>query len=117
MSSPAGDYCDHMKKNFKVICAAFPPNEPLKLGDYGVLNNTVFVRIGALSDCQIDIGSPREFPENKDNFDFSSEGSVEIDFRAKATTTIPPIKAGIDISFSSKHSVFFNAVGCVPIIT
>ena len=114
MSSLASDYCDQLKKNFKVLYAAFPPNEPLKLGDYGVLNDTVFVRIGNVSDFNIDIGTPREFPEHKSNLDFSSEGSVEIDFRAKADTATPPIKAGIDISFSSKHSVFFNAAGCVP---
>jgi hypothetical protein len=114
LSSLASDYCDQMKSNFKILYAAFPPNEPLKLGDYGLLNDTVFVRIGNVSDLQVDIGTPREFPDQKSNLDFSSEGSVEIDFHGKADTANPPIKAGIDISFSSKHSVFFNAAGCVP---
>jgi hypothetical protein len=114
MSSLASEYCDQMKENFKVLYATFPPNEPLKLGDYGVLNDAVFVRIGNIGDFQVDIGNPREFPEQKSNLDFTSEGSVEIEFHAKADTTSPPIKAGLDISFSSKHSVFFNAAGCVP---
>src|ERR1051325_9375476 len=114
MSSIASDYCDQMKKNFKVLYAVFPVNEPLVLGDYGILNDTVFVRIGNVKDFGVDIGKPREFPEHTSNLDFTSEGSVSIDFHAKADTATPPIKAGIDISFSSKHSVFFNAAGCVP---
>jgi len=114
MSSLAGDYCDQMKANFKVLYAAFPPNEPLQLGDYGVLNDTVFVRIGSVSDFQIDIGKAREFSDHKSSLDFSSAGSVEIDFRTKADAVSPPVKAGIDISFSNKHAVFFNAAGCVP---
>jgi len=116
MSSLASEYCDQLKQNFKTFYAPFPPNQPVQLGDYGVLNGNIFVPIGRVSDLGIDTGSIRRMPERASDFEFTTEGSVDVEFHAAggATPTGVPIKAGLDISFSKKFSVFFTAVKCIP---
>jgi len=116
MSSLASEYCDQMKHNFKIFYAPFPPNQPVQLGDYGVMNGNTFVPIGRVADLGVAVGNIRRIPERASDFEFTSEGSVDVEFHAggSATPGGVPIKAGLDISFSKKFSVFFSAVKCIP---
>lgn len=116
MSSLADEYCDQLKRNFKTLYATFPPNEPVMLGDYGVMNGNVFVPIGKVSDLGIPIGNVRRIPERASDVDFTSEGSVDVELHAAGSATPGgvAVNAGIDISFSKKFSIFFFAAKCVP---
>src|SRR5690348_6874211 len=116
MSSLASEYCDQLKHNFKTFYAPFPPNQPLKLGDYGVMNGNTFVPIGNVTDLGVSIGNVRRLDDHAGKFEFTSEGSVDVEFHmsGNASPSGVPIKAGVDISFSQKYSIFFTAVKCIP---
>jgi len=116
MSSLADDYCDQLKQQFKIEFAAFPPNQPVVLGDFGTLDDHVFVRLGNVTSVFGVTFTGQEFPNQPANFTFTSESSTDVEIHAKgdATPSGVALKAGVDIGFSSKHSVFFNAAGCIP---
>ena len=117
MSALAGIYCEDIRKNFKTLYAAWPPNEPLRLGDFGVLKDDVILqRLGNIEDAFAISFKQRKNPDRVSNFDYASSDSTTIEFHAKGDGTPggAPIKAGLDISFSSKHAVFFNAAKCIP---
>jgi hypothetical protein len=116
MNALASEYCDQLKHNFKTLYAAFPPNEPLRLGDYGVMNGNTFVPIGQVSDLGIPVGNIRRIPERSSDFEFTTEGSVDVEFHPSGSGGAGvPVKAGLDISFSKKFSVFFTAAQCLPV--
>ena len=116
MSSLADDYCNQLKQQFKVEFAAFPPNQPVTLGDFGTLDDHVFVRLGNITNVFGVEFTPEEFPKQPANFTFASENATDVEIHSKGDVTPSgvAVKAGIDIGFSSKHSVFFNAAGCIP---
>jgi hypothetical protein len=116
MSSLASEYCDQLKHNFKTFYAPFPPNQPVRLGDYGVMNGNTFVPIGTVADLGLSIGKVRQIPERASDYEFTTEGSVDVEFHAGGSGSPGgvPVKAGLDISFSKKFSVFFTAAKCVP---
>jgi hypothetical protein len=114
MGSLAVEYCEQLKRHFKKFHATFPPNEPLKLGDFGVLHDDVFERLGNVrSRFGVDFAE-RLGLATAPLIDFSSKGSVEIEFTAAGGTTGGgvPIKAGIELKFSRSDAVFFNAAAC-----
>ncbi len=100
MSSLADDYCDQLKKQLKVEFAAFPPNQPITLGDFGTRDDNVFIRLGNIVDVFGIAFAAKEFPDQPANFTFTSESSTEVEIHAKGDTTPSGIalKAGIDIT-------------------
>lgn len=108
MSALANDYCEQIKKHFKVLHAAFLPNEPMVLGDFGVMDDDVFIRLGNVAQFGVTFKAVQGTAPAA--IDFASEGSVDIEFHAGGS--IPGVKASVELRFNRKHAVFFNAAGC-----
>lgn len=118
MSSIANIYSDAVKKHFKVLYANWEPGTPIELGDYGVKEGNIFIPMGKLK---------KDFPEfegdflqftpdqTKDNKEFKSEVGVEVTLSPKGSLSVQGVelaKATLDIKFSSKDMVYFNAASC-----
>ena len=114
MGSLAAQYCEQIKNHFKVFYATFPPNQPYELGDFGVLNDDVFVRLGNVKNRFGMTFAVRAGEAKSPAIDFTSKGSVAVEFRGKAEAAVGtvPVKAGLDITFARENSVFFNAADC-----
>jgi hypothetical protein len=117
MSVLASIYTDNLHQNFKTLYGAWPPNASVRLGDYGVLQGNIFVRLANVADTY-----KLAFQERKDsgragNYEYASANSTEVEFHAGASPTAGgvPLKASLDISFSSENAVFFNPASCVPV--
>jgi hypothetical protein len=117
MGALASVYTDNLHQNFKTLYATWPPNDPIHLGDYGILQGNVFVRLANVANT---LGI--SFQERKDstrsgNYEYASANSTDIEFHAAAGASAEgvPVKAGLDITFSSENAVFFNAAGCTPV--
>ncbi len=118
MSKIASLYSDEVKKHFKVLYANWEPGGPIELGDYGIMDGNIFIPMGKLK---------VDFPEfsgniiqiapdpTKDQKEFKSESGVEVNLAAKGSVSpagVTLAKAALEIKFSSKDSIFFNAAGC-----
>ncbi|MCL6102726.1 MAG: hypothetical protein M1292_09580 [Bacteroidetes bacterium] len=118
MGSIANVYADAVKKHFKVLYGNWEPGAPIELGDYGVMEGNIFIPMGKLK---------KDFPEfegdflqftpdqTKDNKEFKSEVGVEVSLLPKGSLSVQGVelaKATLDIKFSSKNMVYFNAAGC-----
>ena len=116
MSSLADDYCSQLKQQFKTLYAAFPPNQAISLGDFGVMDDDVFVFQGKLTDTFGVTFDSQEFPDHTGQFFLQSEASTDVEIHAKgdATPTGIAATAGINVDFSSNHSILFNAAGAFP---
>jgi len=117
MSRIANLYSNEVKQQFKVLYANWEPGGPINLGDYGSMAGNIFIPQGNLQ---------QDFPEFhdvvikiledplKDQKEFISEGGVDVNLSAKGTVNIEgvTVKASLDINFSHKDSIFFNAAEC-----
>ena len=106
-------YCRQLRLNLTGLHANFPPNRPLALGDYGVLRDDVFQRMGNITQLGITFGTI-DGPASS-TFQFKSQGAVDVDLLAKGDVApggLPVVKAGIEIRFTKQDAVFFNAAGC-----
>jgi hypothetical protein len=118
MSNIASLYSNEVKKNFKVLYANWEPGGPLELGDYGVMEGSIFIPMGKLkqdfSEFQGNTIKIHQDP-TKDQKNFKSEKGVDVNINSKGTLNsagIPLAKAELEIKFSSKNSIFFNAAEC-----
>lgn len=116
MSNIAEIYTDAVHENFKPLYANWDPGTKISLGDFGVLRDQIFTRFGNIGDAPFSIQFEKIEDAKPDNKSFSSEESVEVKFNAKGSTTVSGVanaKATLDVSFSNKDAVFFNAAGCI----
>jgi hypothetical protein len=116
MSSLAGDYCNQLKQQFRTLFGAFPPNQAISLGDFGTVKDDQFTFLGNITDAFGVTFDSNEFPDKTAQFILQSEGSTDIEIHAKgdATPTGVSATAGIDVAFTSTHSLLFNAAGVFP---
>lgn len=106
-------YCRQLRKQFSGLHANFPPNRPLALGDYGVIRDDVFQRLGSIR--QLGIQFDAIDGQAQSTFQFKSTGSVDVTFVAKGDILlggIPAVRAALEVKFSRPDAVFFNAAGC-----
>jgi hypothetical protein len=113
MSSIAEIYTETVYDNLKPLYANWEPGRPIELGDFGVMRDRTFIYLGNIRDLGIKI-SERSDPASDNKF-FASEGTTEVKFHAKGSVPVGGVvnvKAALEVSFSSKEAVFFNAAGC-----
>lgn len=118
MSKIADLYADQIKRNFKVFYANWEPGGPVELGDYGIMNGNIFTPVGKLKNDFAEFkGNVIEVADDatKDHKEFKSEGGVQVNMATKGSlsasgTTLA--KASLEIKFTKKDSVFFNAAEC-----
>jgi hypothetical protein len=113
MSDIAELYADQVHDNLKPLYANWDVSTPRQLGDYGVLDDNIFVQLGNITK---DFGvkfTPRT-DTRKDTRSFSSKGSTEVNISAQGQAPAggAKINAKLEINFSSEDAMFFNAAGC-----
>lgn len=113
MSSIAEIYTDVVYDNLKPLYANWEPGRPLELGDLGVMRDRTFSYLGNIRDLGITI-SERTDPASDHKF-FASEGTTEVKLHSKGSVSIGGVanaKPMLEVNFSSKEAVFFNAADC-----
>lgn len=106
-------YTRAIQKNFRPLFANWEPGRDLKLGDYGVLSGKSLIYVGNVADLGVTF--TQRVDPTKDQKSFTSEGSVDITTHAKGEVNAAGVKlaqASVDIAFSAKHAVYFNAAEC-----
>jgi hypothetical protein len=106
-------YSNEIHDNLRPLYANWEPGQPISLGDYGLLQGSIFVRLGSIQDLGITIQERSD--KKKDQKFFSSKGSADVKFTsaglAPAGGTVN-LKASLEVDFSNERAVFFNAADC-----
>src|SRR5690349_18028756 len=99
------------RRNFTNYEGNFPPNRQLLLGDYGVMKNGYFSRLGNIADIHADLKVKVLKDLSPGHETFKSSGSVSFQSTAKGEMLVSgaALKASIDIEFESENSVFFSS--------
>lgn len=101
-------YTNEIRENLKPLFANWEPNNPIKLGDYGYLNDNIFVPFGNIKDLGINYSIREE--ENKSRKSFHTKGGVSFKLNSKSELTTNA--ASLELEFTKQNAVFFNASGC-----
>lgn len=107
--SLAEHYTEEIRTQLKRF-AAWEPNYPIALGDYGELRGARFHRLGNLS--QLGVSFDTLETDGVDQISYSSEGGVDFSFKAGGSADLPPVangKAALELTFKAQHAVMFNA--------
>ncbi len=113
MPSMAKVYARDLHHNFETLYANWLPGTPLKLGDYGPINDKIFSGRGNINNqYKIKFASRRD--KNEKYLDYTSARAVDVTSIEKGSIGPGGViaKAGLDIKFSSKNAIFFNAAKC-----
>lgn len=107
-------YANDIHDNFKTLYGNWPPNVPIKLGDFGTLGHNVFNRKGNVKEVFGITFKERVGSGQKAHYSYKSAESTEVTLKAQGQggTGGITVNASLEIKFSSKHAVFFNAAGC-----
>ncbi len=94
--------------------ANFLPVDRVDLGDFGIIEDGAFERLGSLSD---EFGITPELAEpsgGASNYEFSYGCTKEVGVGASAKAKVPGISGSISatINFSKSKGIFFSAAGC-----
>lgn len=112
MGSLAKTYVRDIHKEWVHVFGTWPIGSQVELGDYGYLEDGIFLRFGNIADKQV-AGEIRE-DENEDVHEYKSADKVSVASHAKgsvAVSGVAQIKASLEVSFSGKHAVFLKAAG------
>ena len=107
-------YVYELHQQFGDYYANWLPTEPLKLGDFGTLHDDFFRRRSNLSTIGIECANAFVTGPGA-NYNYVSSGSITVTSHARGALVpvdVPRAKAQLNISFSKKNSVYFNAAGC-----
>lgn len=114
--SIAKAYTNAVKKNQKVLYGVWEPGFPVALGDFGVMEGNIFVRLGHIGEFEElqDFGIDVRIDPTKDEKTFISEHGVRFELKPAFKGTIEGVEvnASMDVVFSESGAVFFNAAGC-----
>lgn len=106
--------CEAVHVNYPKYFANFPPNNPVKIGDFGYLKNDSFDYEGNVEAVfNIKIGEIR--PGNHADVEFKSKAGVSVRASAKGdinASGIADANAEAIVEFKKANSVFFKATGC-----
>lgn len=114
MSSPAATYVQGVHEKLKLF-AAWPPNQPRKLGDVGRLVDGEFEFLTTLENLGIKF-SQRVGPPGED-LSYTSGSSVSVQFKAEGQTlpgaSIPQANAGVLVEFGASGAFVIQVAGPV----
>jgi hypothetical protein len=114
MTSLQRIYGETVHEEYPIYFANFPPVEAVSIGDFGVLLDATFKRIGSLKQ-NFGLDADRSpASEELSKFEFTSRSGVSIsaDISAEGQEQDAKARAVTRISFSGKDGIFFSAAGC-----
>lgn len=100
------------RKNFTNHECNFPPSKTVGLGDYGVMKNGFFSRLGNISDPKVGLTFDVDIDENPTRETFKSTNDITVSFLAKGAINAEGIvmpKAQVEVAFGSSKAVYFSA--------
>jgi len=114
MESIADIYTQAVRHHLHPLWANWDPSRPVKLGDFGILEDGIFERLSNVASLGIDIGKTIESDaDDQKTFTSSDDVRVEITAAGQASANLPvTAKASMSVAFGSKHAAYFNAAGC-----
>lgn len=107
----ADTYTAEIRTNLRRF-ATWEPGAPMKLGDYGELRGSMFVRLGNVADSSLGVEFSTRSDATRSHVSYSSAGAVSVDFSTDVELEAPPIavgRLGLRIAFGRENAVFFNA--------
>ena len=113
MASIVKIYTSAIKDNFRPLFANWEPGGRVELGDYGFLEDNVFVYQGNVKDIGIKFKIRKD--DTGDRKSFASQGTTQTNLSAGASgdvNSVAKVNAEMEIKFSSEKAVFFNALDC-----
>jgi hypothetical protein len=113
MSGMAQRYCSELHREFQNLHAVWEPGNPLKLGDFGVMDGSVFRKKGNIE--QKGVSVVIEPDDDSKYFSYKTAASTEVKFYANGEAPVGGTvngRAKIEILFSNENSIFFNATDC-----
>jgi triacylglycerol lipase len=106
------EYCKQIRQELRRH-ANFPPNRPIALGDYGVIKDDIFERLGNIG--QLGLRFAVIDGTGQSTFQFKSKGNVSFELIARGDVGaggVPAVRAGLELKFARENSVLFAAAGC-----
>lgn len=114
MASLQRRYAEALHENFGSYYANFPPNRPVAVGDFGILTDGAFTRVGSLPESFKLTPARTAISAEGASFQFSSKKGVSLALHANAEASAghPSGTAKASIRFSAANAVFFAAADC-----
>jgi hypothetical protein len=105
------EYCETVYKQTSMR-AAYPPNRPVALGDYGTLDDGVFSRRGNVADFGIAIEAQAgEAPMSRE-FRSRQVSKAIFDAGAKLQSGVVVAAPALELGFEAEFSVYAAVAGC-----
>jgi hypothetical protein len=105
-------YVSSVRKQLKRF-ATWDPGAPVRLGDYGVLRQRTFERLGHVDEFGIDPKQLGSIQSDPATFEFTTVGTTvaqaEASGRGSATPKLPSARASITVRFAADDSLFIRA--------
>ncbi len=98
-----------IERQLHVFAAWLPVTNTFKLGDYGIITDGVFVKMGNIKEFDVDI---TESTGSESSIDFTSEGTRVINFAAGAQVDVIPegaIDAKVVFKFDKEQSFIIKS--------
>jgi hypothetical protein len=112
-------YCKSLHKNLKPLHAVWPLGMPIELGSIGELKNGVFLFRKHIRDVSSAFTVTPESGPAMVQYSFTNEKGVHVEMTPRAKASVGGavgVKAGMEIKFSQKDLVYFNAAGCTNLV-
>ncbi len=112
----AKSYAKEIHQSFDKLYVNWLPNEAVTLGDFGYLQNGLFHKEGNLKEILRDIEIHEASPNPPAWYEYRSTSTQVVEISPQSQVKVNEsidINVGLEIKFSHKNSVFFNAPGCV----
>src|SRR3954464_9719382 len=109
--SIADSYTNEIRAQIKKL-ATWEPGEPRKLGDYGELRGSLFVRVGNIADPPFNLRFETNADQTSSPITYSSSGAVSIEADGGVSgqvSALAKLTLGLTISFSRENAIYFQA--------
>jgi hypothetical protein len=115
MGTPEEIYVNGIKKHYRHFFAAWPPDEALALGDVGLLDNNLFIRIKNIQAPELNISFVTREPTSRGMLDLMSDSGVSVAVKAAGESShtllpnVPEAEAGMSIQFTKQGAFILKA--------
>ena len=114
MDSSAVQYCRAIREQFTGFHATWPPNAPLRLGDFGRVYGNVFERRSNL--VHFEVGWRTRHGRSRSNYAITTGSGTNVRLFARGgvgPAGLALAKALAAVMFDARGALLFNATGCL----